>query len=230
MCYRKTWLGYLIGWVILSCQHTPDEGYDLQDGKCLEPQFEMKYVFGSVMPEYLDLGIDMRRLPEPFTAQFAENDNRPTLKITIDSKRRGLLATIWGRTANGDLQKQGQGFIVDRHGKNQPFMLVIETRTNSDGTQEVAVKAREMSDQNNRGIIDKTVTGVMPTTNPEHLIVSGHHRGLIVTEGTHVREFYHMTSGRHADKVVSPAQFQDIAESYLDCERLQRLPQDQESP
>ena len=218
MCYRKTWL--MIGWLIVGCQHTPDEGYDWQDGKCLEPQFEMKYVFGSVMPEYLDLGVDMRRLPEPFTARFADGDSKESFKISIDRQQRGLSATIWGRVEIGELQKQGQGLIVDRHGKDQPFMLVIETRTSSDGTQRVSVKAREMSDEPNRGIINKMVTGVMPIINPEHLIVSGHHRGLIVTEGTHVKEFYNMTSGRHAGKVVSPAQFQDIAESYLNCQRL----------
>ena len=219
MYRRAIWLSC---WLIVGCQHTPDEGYDLQDGKCLEPQFELKYVFGSVMPEYLDIGVDMRRLPEPFMARFANGDNKPSIKITIDRQQRGLLATIWGRVADGKLQKQSSGFIIDRHGKDQPFMLVIETRTNSDGTQEVSVKAREMSDEPNRGIINKTVTGVMPITNPEHLIVSGHHRGLVVTEGSHVNEFYRMTSGRYTGKVVSPAQFQDIAESYLDCQRLQR--------
>ena len=219
MCCRKTWI---ICWLIVGCQHTPDEGYDLQDGKCLEPQFEMKYVFGSVIPEYIDLGVDMRRSPEQFSARFADGENKPSLKITIDRQQRGLSATIWGRIANGKLQKQANGFIVDRHGKDQPFMLVIETRTNSDGTQKVAIKAREMSDASNRGIVDKMVTGIMPTTNPEHLTVSDHHRGLVVTEGTHVKEFFYMTTGRYAGKVVSPAQFQDIAESYLDCQRLQR--------
>ena len=115
MCCRKTWI---ICWLIVGCQHTPDEGYDLQDGKCLEPQFEMKYVFGSVIPEYIDLGVDMRRSPEQFSARFADGENKPSLKITIDRQQRGLSATIWGRIANGKLQKQANGFIVDRHGKD----------------------------------------------------------------------------------------------------------------
>ena len=156
-------------------------------GDCEEPQFEMKYMLGEVMPAYIDLGIEMPREKGPFRASFGNGNNYDT-EIRIDKREEGLVASIAVREGS-DMEKKAEGMIVNRYGTNDPFMLVIESGANNGDPLEITVKAREMSERKNRGIVkNKGISAMMPAENPKYLQVSSHHRGLIVTEGGKVKE------------------------------------------
>ena len=205
----------------ITCQHQrpSDDNEALKTGKgtdCEEPQFEMKYKLGQVMPAYIDLGVEMQRAEGDFRASFGDGNKYDT-EIRIDKRAKGLVATVFTRQAE-DMQKQAEGVIVDRYGVDDPFMLVIENGAEGGNPLAITVKAREMSERKNRGIVkNKGVTARMPAENPAYLQVSSHHRGLIVTEGGSVRETFFMKNGIHRGKTISTHQFQDVAESYLFC-------------
>lgn len=209
---------------LLSCQHNGEHrelgmSEDATESKCEEPQFEMVYKFSNaIAPEFIDLGVDMQRETGPFLARFGKSNDQTDFEIRVDDTPKGLMATISGRSESGTMQKQAEGLIVNRYGRKIPFMLVIETSVSADGLQSIAVKAREMTDNRNSGIVDgKGISGVMPTAELEYLIVSSHHRGLIVSEGGQIKEFFRMKNGSMEDEVVDQIKFQDIAESYLNC-------------
>lgn len=205
-----------------ACQHhrtADDDSEALKTGKtgdCEEPQFEMKYKLGAVMPAYIDLGVELHRGKGPFRASFGSGKNYDT-EIRIDKREEGLVATISVREG-ADMEKKSEGIIVNRYGVDDPFMLVIENGSNSGDPREISVKAREMSERKNRGIVkDKSVSAMMPKDNPEYLQVSSHHRGLIVTEGGGVKENFFMKNGVFRGKTITARKFQDIAEGYLLC-------------
>ena len=208
--------------MISACQHqrtADDDSEALKTGKagdCEEPQFEMKYILGEVMPAYIDLGIEMQREKGHVRASFGNDDNYDT-EIRIDKREEGLVASISVRE-DSDMEKKTEGVIVNRYGTNDPFMLVIENGANGGDPLEITVKAREMSERKNRGIVKgKGVSAMMPAENPKYLQVSSHHRGLIVTEGGKVKERFFMKNGTQRGKTITPKKFQDIAEDYLFC-------------
>lgn len=214
--------------ILFGCQHN-GENRELgmargeAEGECEEPQFEMVYRFSStVIPEYIDLGVDMKRATGPFFARFGKSDDQIDFEIRIEDTPEGLLAKVSGRSESGNMQEQAEGLIINRYGLGIPFMLVIETSIGVDGLHTVKVKAREMTDNKNGGIVSgEGVAGTMPTAGLEYLVVSSHHRGLIVSEGAHIREFFRMKNGSAEGETVDQRKFQDIAESYLDCLKLE---------
>ena len=116
------------------------------------------------------------------------------------------------------MKKKAEGLIINRYGVDEPFMLVIESATNNRDLLEVTVKAREMSERKNSGIIkNKSIRAALPAATPQYLQVSSHHRGLIVTEGGDVNERFFMKNSIHRGKIITPKKFQDIAEDYLFC-------------
>ena len=205
-----------------ACQHqrtATDDSEALKiskTGSCEEPQFEMNYKLDEVMPAYIDLGVEMRRGHGAFRASFGRGNNYDT-EIRLDKREGGLVATISVREG-ANMKKKTEGLIISRYGVDEPFMLVIESGTNSRGLLEVTVKAREMSERRNSGIIEnKSVSATLPEAIPQYLQVSSHHRGLIVTEGGEVKERFFMKNGSHRGKIITPRKFQDIAEDYLFC-------------
>ena len=205
-----------------ACQHqrtADDDSAALKTGKagnCEEPQFEMQYTLSEVMPAYIDLGVEMTREKGPFRASFG-NDNNYDTEIRLAKQEEGLVASISVREGS-DLKKKTEGVLVNRYGSNDPFMLVIENGANNGDPRAITVKAREMSERKNRGIVkDTSISAIMPAANPQYLQVSSHHRGLIVTEGGQVKERFFMKNGIHRGKTITPKTFQDIAEDYLFC-------------
>ena len=215
------WLVIAIA-ITIACQHQRVENGSeaLKVGKdvtCEEPQFEMKYKLSEVMPTYIDLGVDMTRAEGAFSARLGDGELEDT-EIRLEIRPEGLLATIAVLQPSGLLEKQAEGFLVDRYGKDDPFMLVIENGGEDGDPLQITVKAREMSERRNRGIIkDNAVSALMPDVNPKYLQVSSHHRGLIVTEGSKVKELFFMKNGSQRGRTISLRQFQDIAEDYLLC-------------
>ena len=208
--------------IFSACQHqrtADDDSEALKTGKaddCEEPQFEMKYRLSQVMPAYIDLGVELQKAAGPFRASFGNGKNYDT-EIRIDKREEGLVATISVREG-ASMKQKAKGVIVNRYGVDEPFMLVIENGANNGDPREITVKAREMSERKNRGIVKgKGVSAVMPSENPKYLQVSSHHRGLIVTEGGRVRERFFMKNGVHRGKTITARKFQDIAENYLFC-------------
>lgn len=218
------WISSLCGVVVLACQHqrtAADDGEALKFGKvaeCEEPRFEMKYKLGAIMPAYIDLGVEMWREPGPFFARFGRGDNYDT-EIRVDRQTKGLMASIFVRQPSGKMEKKVEGLIVDRYGKNEPFMLEIESGADSGDPLAIRVKAREMPERKNRGIVSGAgVTALMASANPEYLQVSSHHHGEdIVTEGGSIEKHYHMKNGINRDQTISNREFQNVAESYLRC-------------
>ena len=204
-----------------ACQHqrlrnTNETLKSGKGGNCEEPQFEMKYYLGEVMPAYIDLGVELHRAEGAFLANFGNGDKYDT-EIRVDKREEGLMATISTRQAEG-MEKQAEGLIVSRYGVEDPFMLVIENGSEDGNPLSISVKAREMSERKNRGILkNKKVTARMPAANPEYLQVSSHHRGLIVTEGGNVKEKFFMKNGIYRGKTITTRKFQDVAEAYLSC-------------
>ncbi len=207
--------------MFVACQHqrpsSDSEALAISEGTdCEEPQFEMKYKLGQVMPAYIDLGVEMYRTEGDFFASFGDGDEYDT-EIRVAEREEGLLAIISTRQENG-MQKQAEGLIIDRYGVDDPFMLVIENGAEDGNPLSITVKAREMSERKNRGIVkSEGVTARMSAENPAYLQVSSHHRGLIVTEGGRVREGFFMKNGIHRGKTISTRKFQDVAEDYLFC-------------
>ena len=212
----------LVG-LLSACQHQrPAEdnealGTTGKGAACEEPQFEMKYLLGEVMPTYIDLGVELERAEGDFLANFGRKTTYET-EIRVTKREDGLLATISTRHPTG-MKKQAEGLIVNRYGVDDPFMLVIENGAEDGDPLAITVKAREMSERKNRGIIKKGkgITALMPDENPEYLQVSSHHRGLIVTEGGKIKERFFMKNGIHRGKTITPRRFQDVAEDYLFC-------------
>ena len=208
--------------LLSACQHQrPAEdnealGTTGKGGVCEEPQFEMKYLLGEVMPTYIDLGVELERAKGDFLANFGRDTTYET-EIRVTKREDGLLATISTRQTGG-MKKQAEGLIVNRYGVNDPFMLVIESGAESGDPLAITVKAREMSERRNRGIVkDKGVTALMPAENPTYLQVSSHHRGLVVTEGGKIKERFFMKNGLYRGKTITPRKFQNVAEDYLFC-------------
>ncbi len=203
-----------------ACQHqrTADGDGEVlstsKAGSCEEPQFEMHYKLGEVMPAYIDLGVEMWRGQGPFRASFGKGGNYDT-EIRVHKREEGMVASILVRDSAG-MKTKAEGLIIDRYGVEDPFMLVIENGAND--PLEITVKAREMSEHKNRGIVkDQGVSAMMSAENPQYLQVSSHHRGLIVTEGGKVKERFFMKNGSQRGKTITPKKFQDIAEDYLVC-------------
>lgn len=219
---RKFLLLLLLVELLSACQHQrPAEDSEVlgaagKGGTCEEPQFEMKYLLGEVMPTYIDLGVELERAEGDFLAHLGRDTTYET-EIRVTKHEDGLLATIFTLQTAG-MQKQAEGLIINRYGINDPFMLVIESGADNGDPLAITVKAREMSERKNRGIIaGKGITALMPADNPEYLQVSSHHRGLVVTEGGQVKERFFMKNGLHRGKTITPQKFQDIAEDYLFC-------------
>ena len=219
---RRFLLLLLFVGLLFACQHQrPAEdsatlGATGKGGVCEEPQFEMKYLLGEVMPVYIDLGVELERTEGDFLANFGRDTTYET-EIRVTKREDGLLATISTHQATG-MKKQAEGLIVNRYGVEDPFMLVIENGAEDGDPLAITVKAREMSEHKNSGIIKgKGVTALMLIENPEYLQVSSHHRGLIVTEGGKVKERYFMKNGLYRGKTITPLKFQDVAEDYLFC-------------
>lgn len=205
-----------------ACQHQRTAADDREalktskTGACEEPQFEMNYKLGEVMPAYIDLGVEMRRGKGSFRVSFGRGSNYDS-EIRLDKREGGLVATISAREG-ADMKKKAEGLLISRYGVNEPFMLVIESGTNNRDQLEVTVKVREMSERKNSGIIEnKSVRATLPAAIPQYLQVSSHHRGLIVTEGGDVKERFFMKNGSQRGKIITPKKFQDIAEDYLFC-------------
>ena len=203
---------------LLACQHTTSR---LEGSKvCLAPIFEMRYEFVAIMPDYMELDVDLDRAKGPLIIKLGAIDAPNTYQIRVHRVEKGVVARIITGIPSKVPVLEVSKILIDKKGKFDPFLLIIRTETLADGRQFLLVRARENLSEKNIGILEEEEVKLqLHTLLPEQMHVSSHHHEseAISVENGHIRKFYKMKSGKFRGKTLNDEDFQNIAEQYLTC-------------